>query len=629
MATIEYWIQIENRFWDISPGGIDGMLFGESFDRMDGVKVAAATVPRTITSPETHVTQLNRPMWKPLLEEALILRRYTKNWAKPDDRKVNPWDLNEFDPTDNGTMGTIPGAVIECSVGDSVVVHFRNRDERKLDVRSRTHSLHPHGFVFAPTSDGAFPLSPADPTQPVGAEAPIWAQLPPNIRVGNFKQGDRVPPPILGSNQPGGTFTYTWNTFGWPTTAGVWLYHDHSICDMPSVDIGAIGIIVIHNAKDPADVVIGPADLPFGSPVGNPVSVYCFPFPFEVRVQPGDLQALGMAASLQAPEMPPMAAMPKPATARKKSSPAIQRRAKADLESTPVWERLVDRGEFLFELDPKFEFIRRFCFRNYIAPPAHAQYLLLFHDLTAVGMCINGRQFLGSTPTVIAGRSTKMRFGVVGMGDFFHTFHLHGHRWVIPGPDGNTPAAIQSSPQIKAVSQFEDTRAFGPANSFSFAIDEGSGFMRADPFTPGSPLGEWHMHCHVLGHMQGGMMGSLLIVDPNQVFSRLPRGEPCPAPGTPPPPGAHEIDAVLDNTNPSGLAWSPASINVLAGDTVFWKDTVGAPHSILWDSPMSPPNVAQWPANTTSASVLMPMAGTFNYHCGVHGTFMKGTITVT
>src|SRR5229473_4496686 len=358
MATIEYWIQIENRFWDISPGGIDGMLFGESFDRMDGVKVAAATVPRTITSPETHVTQLNRPMWKPLLEEALILRRYTKNWAKPDDRKVNPWDLNEFDPTDNGTMGTIPGAVIECSVGDSVVVHFRNRDERKLDVRSRTHSLHPHGFVFAPTSDGAFPLSPADPTQPVGAEAPIWAQLPPNIRVGNFKQGDRVPPPILGSNQPGGTFTYTWNTFGWPTTAGVWLYHDHSICDMDNVEHGAIGIIVIHNpadaqqevdirAGDPQDPSrLDPNFLPGGSPNGSPVQTFCFPLPFEANILPLDLEGL--------PSVEPMSmqgemhGMPGMAEAKKSK----HAKSEADVAS-PEMARTIQRGNLLLELDEK------------------------------------------------------------------------------------------------------------------------------------------------------------------------------------------------------------------------------------------------------------------------------------
>ena len=59
-------------------------------------------------SPITGVSRtqiVNRPIGG----DALILRRYTKDWKAPDDRKVNPWDLNEPDPTDAGTMGTIPG----------------------------------------------------------------------------------------------------------------------------------------------------------------------------------------------------------------------------------------------------------------------------------------------------------------------------------------------------------------------------------------------------------------------------------------------------------------------------------------------------------------------------------------
>ena len=53
------------------------------------------------------------------------MRRYTKDWKAPDDRKVNPWDLNEQDPTDGGTMGTIPGPTIECNVGDTVRMHSK------------------------------------------------------------------------------------------------------------------------------------------------------------------------------------------------------------------------------------------------------------------------------------------------------------------------------------------------------------------------------------------------------------------------------------------------------------------------------------------------------------------------
>ena len=75
---------------------------------------------------------------------------------------------------------------------------------------------------------------------------------------GGFKQGDRVP--------PGGTFTYSWNTIGWPTTQGVWLYHDHSVCDTENVSLGAIGIVVIH---PPAGDPMLEQDVDSGCPMGT------------------------------------------------------------------------------------------------------------------------------------------------------------------------------------------------------------------------------------------------------------------------------------------------------------------------------------------------------------------------
>jgi len=616
MTLVQYWIQLENQPWDTCPNGMDRMT-GQGVDVMEG-KPASQGV--SLLSPGTGVTR-SPNMVKPLRDpdaddplapiDALILRRYLPpapgrpEWSAPDDHKVNPWDLNEPDPTDKGTMGTIPGPVIECNVGDKVIVHFRNLDQRvqwemqtqttttttttteqqtgeekgepkgktkdvdththtttqlvpkPLPVQMRTHSLHPHGFAFRAIHDGAYPLSPEDESQALGGEQSLWTQL---AGIGKFKKGDRVP--------PGGTFDYTWiagapaedpNTGEpkvpeeiepWPTTAGVWLYHDHSICDMESVNLGAIGLIVIHNPDDQEQEVdirkptaddptaLDPAFLPGGSASG------------------------------------------------------------------PVWHTLEERGR-REEL--------------YYPPPEKALYLQLFHTLDGTdGMLINGRQYLGNTPTLIAGGNTLMRFGVIGMGDHFHTFHIHGHRWAVPGPNGTDQATIQSSAQIAAASQFEDTRTFGPANSFVFTIQEGEFFGTRDDI----PEGEYHMHCHVLQHMDMGMMGSLLILpDPAEggslVKTPLSYGEECPNPKSL---TVHVLEG----------SFAPETINVPSGKTLTFSfdtpmhtvetlDTSGGAMPIEINNGGGPQDAVSPVPTKGQVQVMGPTGGGIHYRCGIHG----------
>lgn len=117
----EYWIQIENHAWDAMPNNIDRMSGRSAAQTM---APPVAPVMMTLVSPVTRHTT-HRRMNRPLANDALILRRYTENWARPMDQKVNPWGINEPDPGENGTMGTIPGPVIEADIGESVTVHFR------------------------------------------------------------------------------------------------------------------------------------------------------------------------------------------------------------------------------------------------------------------------------------------------------------------------------------------------------------------------------------------------------------------------------------------------------------------------------------------------------------------------
>ncbi len=674
----DIWIQLENRPWDTMPNNID-RLTGRKGSISPVPVPSAADLAKTITgktwedvpitSPDAAGTGIRvshtRRMYAPLRDgsgkvmDALIFRRYKApdpangiaEWQVPDDRKINPWDINEKDPTDSGTMGTIPGPPIECNVGEKVKVHFRNLDMRLTKApKARAHSIHVHGFVFKQEHDGAYPLSNADETQRVDGATPnpgqiaapnetaLWKSIGnPVGTFGTLKNGDRVP--------PGGTFVYTWNTFGWPSTAGVWLYHDHSFCDDKNMGLGAIGIVVIHNTTETGnDFTVSNVDFPDNSPTGNPIAFHCFPFP-PVLVDNSILQRVGIVdPHIQAiinPGGPHEMTMLSEGKETKKTKAAKHEASDAmtnDIKTfAPDIARVIQEGNMLLHLNPELTAIIGRCTSTYKTPPTKAIYLQLYHKLTsAPGMSINGRSYLGNTPSVVAGTATKMRFGVVGMGQTgdVHTFHLHGHRWTVPGPHGTTPVTIQGSVQDTPVSQFEDTRIFGPANSFGFTINGAAGsFMRAGGPSPNDAKGEWHMHCHFLDHMMQGMMGSLLIVDAGQAVV-LPRGEECPVEDVIP---AATIVvknfefAPKDITVPSGTVVTFSFIDTF--HTVTTVSKTGIINGIEINGGAASPNTAAnsgvaTPLGARTVTMTGNMGDKINFQCGIHFAPMVGSITI-
>jgi FtsP/CotA-like multicopper oxidase with cupredoxin domain len=94
-------------------------------------------------------------------------------------------------------------------------------------------------------------------------------------------------------------------------------------------------------------------------------------------------------------------------------------------------------------------------------------------------MTINGRAFLGNTPVFRSRVGDLVRWDVMALGDDFHTFHVHGHRWLNHGVP-------------------EDVRTVGPAESFTVSWRERS---------PGA----WLYHCHVESHMMAGMIGLYVV----------------------------------------------------------------------------------------------------------------------
>lgn len=104
------------------------------------------------------------------------------------------------------------------------------------------------------------------------------------------------------------------------------------------------------------------------------------------------------------------------------------------------------------------------------------------------------------------------------------------------------------------------------------------------------------------------------------------------------PAGGGTSGGTSSNTNQvtmSDQTFSPGAVTVPKGTTVTWTwptcDNTGGyggygscvSHSVVFDD-----NVTSAVQNTGTFSRTFSSAGTFNYHCGVHGTAMSGKVVV-
>ncbi|MDX3451571.1 multicopper oxidase domain-containing protein [Streptomyces sp. ME02-8801-2C] len=114
-------------------------------------------------------------------------------------------------------------------------------------------------------------------------------------------------------------------------------------------------------------------------------------------------------------------------------------------------------------------------------------YTIVFNDMT-----INNRPGHQS-PNFEATVGDRVEFVMITHGEYYHTFHMHGHRWadnrtgLLTGPDDP--------------SQVVDNKIVGPADSFGFQVIAGEGVG----------AGAWMYHCHVQSHSDMGMAGLFLV----------------------------------------------------------------------------------------------------------------------
>ncbi len=101
-----------------------------------------------------------------------------------------------------------------------------------------------------------------------------------------------------------------------------------------------------------------------------------------------------------------------------------------------------------------------------------------------------------------------------------------------------------------------------------------------------------------------------------------------------PPAGGRAHTPLTRTISMQSIAFDPRITTIAVGDTVTFVNIElipsGIAHSIVWDTPGSPPNSPpSIPPGGSYGPVTMSAAGTFTYHCGIHGVRMSGIIIVS
>lgn len=221
-----------------------------------------------------------------------------------------------------------------------------------------------------------------------------------------------------------GTYTYTWTCV--PGSVGSWPYHDHAAPQMiPREAAQASG-----GGTASAGAAAQPSAQPSGQPSAQPSA--------GTMVDSGESRAFGGGG--------------------------------------PVMEIGAELG--LFGMIAVTD-------RN--TPEVDREFVLFFHDVAAgdvpslkqdLSLC-NGGAFVDNAPTFAARVGERVRWRIATLGNSFHVFHVHGHRW-------------------RTAEGWVDSQLLGPSTTLTVEYREDN-------------PGDWLYHCHVAAHMMHGMAGRYTV----------------------------------------------------------------------------------------------------------------------
>lgn len=435
---------------------------------------------------------------------AIVYREYLDpGYLFPKTNKLIAADINE--PTYNRR---VPGTVIYTYPCEILRIHVWNCDEIP-------HSFHTHGLEYGIDSDGAWPF---------GTQAT------------DGRRSDEI--------CPGQTWTYTYKVT--EEMIGVWPFHDHTQIHNMRIDRGLFGGIVVLPLNEKP-----PQPIPLPSPYFEELKKELIELEGRRQLhvstlKPRSRRYLEDHLSFLEEYLTKEFVLPRPRVTTDHVPVFFHHMATEEdqaLFDSGDMEELVGFYEHTFNAEGDFDY---FCAHHPIMTgmvhvmaggPAMAAVNIVdgppmafspamvtvgvggtvrwenhsIHHHTVTSKegaslpthCINGRGFVGNSPTIVAAAGQRIRWYVFNLdtGLNWHNFHPHAMRWEFAGEN-------------------IDIRSIGPAESFVvdtrvppvlLLSDEVKEIQDPDKRPEDARLfrlkGDFVFHCHVHHHLVNGMVG--------------------------------------------------------------------------------------------------------------------------
>ena len=371
--------------------------------------------------------------------DALVYREYLDpHWRVPNTARLIEADVNE-----PPWYRRIPGAVVYARPGERLFIHVLNGDPHEC------HSFHLHGLRYGIDSDGAWPFG---------------------VTTRSGRRSDEI--------LPGQSWTYVFDAT--PATVGAWAFHDHVRMVQDSVNRGLFGALVVRDPDRPS----ADHEVPlFLHQLQSTKMGDGFTSPSLVR---GDqflhrFEAAGFVRYWCQIHGPTMA-----------GSITVDPAAAQGDTTVVVTDNLFTPADISVRPGSTVTWSHEGTFPHIVFAPGGG----------APTFCLNGRTYVGNTPTVEARPGERLRWYVLNLdlGTMWHNFHPHATRWELPTPPGGASDVHALSP---AESFVADTEVPEPVRLPCVLED-----IQCDPPAGACRVpvkGDFLVHCHLEEHMMGGL----------------------------------------------------------------------------------------------------------------------------